>query len=86
MPGGEFYDASVSEYASIMRKRYGDVYIMPGMFGRKDWVTTFNTKDIEMVFRNEGLWPRRDGLDSIVYFRKHVRTDVYGEVEGLVAA
>ncbi|XP_017105832.2 probable cytochrome P450 12d1 proximal, mitochondrial [Drosophila bipectinata] len=86
MPGGEFYNASVTEYASMMRKRYGDVYIMPGMFGRKDWVTTFNTKDIEMVFRNEGIWPRRDGLESIVYFRRHVRPDVYGEVQGLVAS
>ncbi|EDW47337.1 probable cytochrome P450 12d1 proximal, mitochondrial [Drosophila sechellia] len=86
MPGGEFQNASITEYTSAMRKRYGDIYVMPGMFGRKDWVTTFNTKDIEMVFRNEGIWPRRDGLDSIIYFREHVRPDVYGEVQGLVAS
>ncbi|KAH8291515.1 hypothetical protein KR054_012298 [Drosophila jambulina] len=86
MPGGEFFNASVTDYTTTMRKRYGDIFIMPGMFGRKDWVTTFNTKDIEMVFRNEGIWPHRDGLDSIVYFRTHVRPDVYGEVQGLVAS
>ncbi|KAH8252472.1 hypothetical protein KR032_000221 [Drosophila birchii] len=86
MPGGEFYNSSITEYSSAMRKRYGDIFIMPGMFGRNDWVATFNTKDIEMVFRNEGIWPRRDGLDSLVYFRKHERPDIYGELEGLVAA
>ncbi|KAH8321558.1 hypothetical protein KR074_008752, partial [Drosophila pseudoananassae] len=86
MPGGEFSDASVIEYVSIMRKRYGDIFVIPGMFGRKDWVAIFNTKDIEMVFRNEGIWPRREALESLVYFRRHVRPDVYGEVEGLVAA
>ncbi|KAI8039818.1 probable cytochrome P450 12d1 proximal, mitochondrial [Drosophila gunungcola] len=86
MPGGEFQNVSITDYSSTMRKRYGDIFIMPGMFGRKDWVTTFNTKDIETVFRNEGIWPHREGLDSMVYFRQHVRQDVYGEVQGLVAA
>ncbi|XP_043642708.1 probable cytochrome P450 12d1 proximal, mitochondrial [Drosophila teissieri] len=86
MPGGEFQNASITEYTTAMRKRYGDIYIMPGMFGRRDWVTTFSTKDIEVVFRNEGIWPHRDSLDSIVYFRKHVRPDVYGEIPGLVAS
>ncbi|KAH8280331.1 hypothetical protein KR018_002883, partial [Drosophila ironensis] len=86
MPGGEFYNASITEYSTTMRKRHGDIYIMPGLFGRADWVTIFNTKDIEMVFRNEGAWPRRDGLESIVYYRKHVRPDVYGEAQGLAVA
>ncbi|XP_016974313.1 probable cytochrome P450 12d1 proximal, mitochondrial [Drosophila rhopaloa] len=86
MPGGEFQNASITEYSTTMRNRYGDIFIMPGMFGRNDWVTTFNTKDIETVFRNEGIWPHREGLDSMVYFRQHVRPDVYGEVQGLIAA
>ncbi|KAH8372716.1 hypothetical protein KR009_003436 [Drosophila setifemur] len=86
MPGGEFHDASITEFTSTMRKRYGDTFVMPGLFGRKDWVATFNTKDIEMVFRNEGMWPHREGLDSIVYFREHVRPDVYGELKGLIAS
>ncbi|XP_033153362.1 probable cytochrome P450 12d1 proximal, mitochondrial [Drosophila mauritiana] len=86
MPGGEFYDASIFDYAAAMRNRYGDIFIMPGMFGRKDWVTTFSTKDIETVFRSEGTWPERDFFPSITYFRTHKRPDVYGESVGLISA
>ncbi|KAH8369685.1 hypothetical protein KR093_000599, partial [Drosophila rubida] len=85
MPGGEFQDKSFLEFTDIMRKRYGDLFIMPGAFGREDSVITFNSKDIEMVFRNEGVWPQRDGFDSIVYFREKVRPDVFGEKKGLIA-
>lgn len=84
MPGGEFYDYSIVDYATAMRNRYGDIFIIPGMFGKKDWVTTFSTKDIEMVFRNEGVWPNRDTFASFTYFRKHIRPDIYGETVGLV--
>ncbi|XP_060656180.1 probable cytochrome P450 12d1 distal, mitochondrial [Drosophila nasuta] len=85
MPGGEFHDKSFSEFTSMMRKRYGDLFIMPGAFGRKDSLVTFSTKDIEMVFRNEGVWPHREGFDSLVYFREKVRPDVFGEKKGLIA-
>lgn len=85
MPGGEFHDSSFLEFAMTMRKRYGDLFIMPGSFGRKDWVVTFDPKDIETVFRNEGIWPHREGLDSLIYFREHIRPDVYAEKKGLIA-
>ncbi|KAH8321390.1 hypothetical protein KR074_003554, partial [Drosophila pseudoananassae] len=86
MPGGEFHDISIVDYASAMRNRYGDIFIIPGMFGKKDWVTTFSTKDIEMVFRNEGIWPQRDTFASLVHFRTKVRPDIYGESIGLVVS
>lgn len=85
MPGGEFHDSSFLEFAMTMRKRYGDLFILPGSFGRKDWVVTFDPKDIETVFRNEGIWPHREGLDSLIYFREKIRPDVYAEKKGLVA-
>lgn len=86
LPGGEFHDASIVDYATAMRNRYGDIFIMPGMFGRSDWVTTFSPKDIEIVFRNEGNWPQRETFGSLTYFRTHIRPDVYGDTLGLVSA
>ncbi|KAM8708853.1 hypothetical protein ACLKA7_015770 [Drosophila subpalustris] len=86
MPGGEFHDKSFLDFTMIMRQRFGDIFIMPGSFGRKDTVVTFSPKDIEMVFRNEGIWPQREGFDSIVYYREHIRPDIFGEMKGLVAA
>ncbi|KAH8413275.1 hypothetical protein KR009_009550 [Drosophila setifemur] len=86
MPGGEFYDASVSDYTSKLRERYGDIFMIPALFGFEEVLTVYNTKDIEMVFRNEGLWPRRSVFPSIEYFRNKVRPDVYGEIPGLIAS
>lgn len=86
MPGGEFHDTSFMEFTDAMRKRYGNIFIIPGTLGRKDWVATFNTKDIETVFRNEGIWPHREGLDSLVYFREHIRPEVFAERKGLIAS
>ncbi|XP_030572608.1 probable cytochrome P450 12d1 distal, mitochondrial [Drosophila novamexicana] len=86
MPGGEFYDSSFLDFAITMRKRYGDLFIIPGFFGRPDFLAALNAKDIETVFRNEGIWPQREGLDSLVYFREKVRPEVFGELKGLIAA
>ncbi|KAH8348640.1 hypothetical protein KR084_009331, partial [Drosophila pseudotakahashii] len=86
LPGGEFHGVSMVDFAVAMRNRYGDLFIMPGMFGRKDMVTTFSTKDIEMVFRNEGAWPQRDVFPSVTYYRTHLRKDFYGGNVGIVAA
>ncbi|XP_034483057.1 probable cytochrome P450 12d1 proximal, mitochondrial [Drosophila innubila] len=85
MPGGEFHDKSFLEFTTTLRQKYGDLFIMPGSFGRRDTVVTFSPKDIEMVFRNEGIWPQREGFDSLVYFREHIRPDVFGEKKGLIA-
>uniref|UniRef100_A0A6P4G2S0 Probable cytochrome P450 12d1 proximal, mitochondrial n=1 Tax=Drosophila rhopaloa TaxID=1041015 RepID=A0A6P4G2S0_DRORH len=85
-PGGEFQNASIVDFAHAMRDRYGDIFIMPGLFGRKDMVTTFSPTDIETVFRNEGNWPQREVFASFEYFRTHIRPDVYGENMGLVVS
>ncbi|KAH8348639.1 hypothetical protein KR084_009332 [Drosophila pseudotakahashii] len=84
LPGGEFHGVSIVDFAVSMRDRYGDLFIMPGMFGRQDMVTTFSTKDIEMVFRSEGVWPQRDVFPSITYHRTHVRKDFYEGNLGIV--
>lgn len=58
---------------------------MPGTFGRRDIVFCFDPNDFEKVYRNEGMWPERRGLDSVAYYRKHVRPDVFKNVSGLVS-
>ncbi|XP_022223245.2 probable cytochrome P450 12d1 proximal, mitochondrial [Drosophila obscura] len=86
MPGGEFSDASIVDFSVAMRQRYGDIFVLPGMFGSKDRVVTFSTSDIATVFRNEGAWPRRESFDSVTYFRQHIRPDVYGNSLGLTVS
>ncbi|XP_065367559.1 probable cytochrome P450 12d1 proximal, mitochondrial [Calliphora vicina] len=86
MPGGQFHDISFFDYALEMRKRYGDIYVLPGMFGKPDMVMVFNTKDIETVYRNEGQWPQRQGFDSVKHFRENIKGDFFNQTIGLPVA
>lgn len=84
LPGGEFYDKNLDDFYRLVNKKYGNVFMFKGMFGRRDVVMTFNPADFETIFRNEGVWPFRDGLDTLAYHRKVRRTDVFGNISGLV--
>lgn len=63
---------------------YGPILKFPGLFGKPDMVITFEPKDMETVFRNEGQWPMRRGIDTIEYYRKKIRPDVFKKGTGLV--
>uniref|UniRef100_A0A2M3ZBT6 Putative cytochrome n=1 Tax=Anopheles braziliensis TaxID=58242 RepID=A0A2M3ZBT6_9DIPT len=65
------------------RKDYGDLVRMKGVLGKPDIVFSFNPQDFEKVFRTEGPWPVRRGLDTFTYYRQKVRPDVFGESGGL---
>lgn len=86
MPGGQYQDTSFFDYALEMRKCYGDIYVLPGLFGRPDMVMIFNTKDIETVYRNEGQWPHRQIFDSVGYFREKIKGDFFKDTMGLVVS
>lgn len=85
LPGGEFYGKTIIDYFKICREKYGDIYILPGVFGKRDLLLTFNPADYETVFRNEGVWPMRRGLDLIEYHRKVRRASFFMESGGLVS-
>lgn len=66
-----------------MRSEYGNFYQMPGMFGQNRVLMTYNPDDVEFIHRNEGTYPYRRGLETMAYFRKNIRSDVY-DVGGLI--
>lgn len=55
------------------------------MFGRNEIVTVFNVDDVEKVFRSEGKYPSRLVLETVHYYRKNVRPDIYGEYGSLIS-
>lgn len=85
LPGGEFYGKTIVDYFKLCRKKYGDIYLLPGVFGKRDLLLTFNPADYETVFRNEGVWPMRRGLDLIEYHRKIRRANFFMDSGGLVS-
>lgn len=85
LPGGKYYKLSLFDMHKKLHADFGKIVQFPGMFGKKEIVMSFDPHDIEKVFRTEGIWPNRRELETLSYYRKQVRPDIYGEVGGLFA-
>uniref|UniRef100_A0A1Q3FMB7 Putative cytochrome p450 12a4 mitochondrial n=1 Tax=Culex tarsalis TaxID=7177 RepID=A0A1Q3FMB7_CULTA len=83
-PGGRYQNLSVLDANRRFREDFGDLLVIPGILGRKDTVISYNPDDYQKLFRTEGQWPNRRGLDTFNYYRKHVRPDVFKGMGGLV--
>ena len=83
LPGGRYYKISMFEMHKKLHADFGKIVQFPGMLGRKEIVISFDPHDIEKVFRTEGVWPNRRELETLNYYRKQIRPDIYGEVGGL---
>lgn len=68
-----------------LRADYGEILKIPGLLGRGDTLITFNPKIFEKVFRTEGPYPNRRGLETFTYYRKKVRPEIFGETGGLIS-
>uniref|UniRef100_A0A1A9W2D9 Cytochrome P450 n=1 Tax=Glossina brevipalpis TaxID=37001 RepID=A0A1A9W2D9_9MUSC len=84
--GGKYYKLKPLEMLSAYRKEWGDVAILRGFFGKKDFIVTHNPQDFEEVLRNDGTWPVRPGMEGLHYYRSVWRKNFYQGVEGLLAA
>ncbi|XP_052899594.1 probable cytochrome P450 12a5, mitochondrial [Anopheles moucheti] len=82
--GGRYYDLTGADLYSRWRDDYGELMRIKGMFGRADIVLTFRPEDFEKVFRTEGVWPIRRSSETLSYYRKKVRPEVFGELSGLI--
>lgn len=67
-----------------MRNDFGDIVRIPGLMGRADTLITFKPCIFEKVFRTEGSYPGRRGLETFIYYRKKVRPEVFGDTGGLL--
>ncbi|XP_055693247.1 probable cytochrome P450 12b2, mitochondrial [Lutzomyia longipalpis] len=85
LAGGQYSGVPMSEVHKSMRNHYGPIYRLKGTFGKRDIVAVFDPKDFEVVYRTEGTFPIRRGLDSLTYYRKEYRKDKYPISLGLVS-
>ncbi|EFA07581.1 probable cytochrome P450 12c1, mitochondrial [Tribolium castaneum] len=72
---GDFYGIDFLDLHKIFYEQYGDISILKGMIN-DPIVVIFNPKDYETLFRNEGIWPIRKGLQSFNEYRKS-RKDIF---------
>lgn len=68
-----------------MQSEYGLLARFPGMLGRRDVLISFDPQDFERVYRTEGQWPLRRGLELFTYYRKNVRPDLFQNMGGLIS-
>ncbi|PSN42152.1 hypothetical protein C0J52_18994 [Blattella germanica] len=73
-------DFSVQFYK--LYNEFGTIVKLEGIPGRNNMVSLYNPDDIEKVFRNEGPWPRREGIRSALYYRQVLRKDFFEGVGG----
>ncbi|XP_075163577.1 putative cytochrome P450 12c1, mitochondrial [Haematobia irritans] len=79
LPGGDFYGKPFDELMRLCRQRYGDIYLLPGLFGMSTNLVTFNLEDHEKVFRTEGPQPMRPGMEAVEFYRLSRKNSIYNE-------
>lgn len=55
------------------------------MLGNQTLILLYDPKDFEKVFRNEGMWPIRRGMETFDAYRKKVRGDLFKNHGGLIS-
>lgn len=83
MPGGRYFNLQLKQMMEKMQEDYGNLVMFNAQFGKKPMVATFSPDDYELIFRLEGKWPHRAGLETFEYFRKKVRPDLFPFGAGL---
>ncbi|ETN60582.1 cytochrome P450, family 12 [Anopheles darlingi] len=83
MKGGRYEGVPMADFHRLLREDYGNIVRIRGMLGKPDVVLTFEPQDFEKVFRTEGTWPVRRGMDTFTYYRTKVRPEIFGESGGL---
>lgn len=81
---GDLYNLEFLQMYKAMYKKFGPIQIFRGFFGRRDVVFTFKPEDIEMIYRTDGKYPVRRGMDTFDYYRTHYRPEVFGSNSGLI--
>ena len=83
-PGGKYAKLNSIELMTIMQEDYGQIAKFTGFLGKRDIIFLFDPNDFELVFRTEGKYPVRRGLETLEYFRETYKKDWFKKGAGLV--
>jgi hypothetical protein len=68
-----------------MRKEFGDIIKLSGLFGRPEMLLNFDVESSGKIYRFEGQHPFRRSLETLEHYRKKVRPDIYGEFGSILS-
>ncbi|EDW79018.1 uncharacterized protein Dwil_GK10770 [Drosophila willistoni] len=81
---GEYYHLDLFELMLHYRQLYGDIFLLPGLFGMPSNVVTFSIDSFEKIFRTEGQWPVRTGADPVLHYREKRKDGFFKDCMGLM--
>ncbi|XP_037048220.1 cytochrome P450 CYP12A2-like isoform X1 [Bradysia coprophila] len=84
-PGGKYYNIDLQTLFKRVLDEYGPIAKFPTFLGNKENVIVADTNDFELLFRNEGIWPYRRGMQTFDHYRKEVRPDIFKDMGGLLS-
>jgi len=67
----------------LYKKQFGDICLIPGLFGMPSTVFTFNVETFEKVYRTEGQWPVRGGAEPVIHYRNKRKDEFFKNCMGL---
>lgn len=79
---GEYGAYDVTTQLRILRDRYGDIVKLDGVMNRRACILLFSSELCEKMYRVEGIWPMRIGMECLHHYRKN-REHIYDKQYGL---
>uniref|UniRef100_A0A1I8NQL9 Cytochrome P450 n=1 Tax=Stomoxys calcitrans TaxID=35570 RepID=A0A1I8NQL9_STOCA len=83
LPGGTYHGLDSAQLMLAFKEDLGAIGLVKGVFGKPDTVLCHDPQDFEKVYRNEGVWPTRPGMEILYHYRHVIRKDFFQGVEGL---
>ncbi|XP_075148697.1 cytochrome P450 CYP12A2-like isoform X2 [Haematobia irritans] len=83
LPGGRYHGLDSAQLMLAFKEDLGGIGLVKGVFGKPDTVLCHDPLDFEKVYRNEGVWPTRPGMEILYHYRHVIRKDFFQGVEGL---
>lgn len=81
--GGEYHQLGMDDVMRLYKKQFGDICLIPGLFGMPSTVFTFNVETFEKVYRTEGQWPVRGGAEPVIHYRNKRKDEFFKNCMGL---
>lgn len=81
---GDYHGLDLTALHKKMREDFGDITVIPSIFGRPSMVLVYKPEDFEKILRNEGPSPYRIASPTLEFYHKTMRRDLYEEYGSLI--
>lgn len=74
----------MADLHKYLHNKFGPLVRFPSLLDKPSMVICLDPKNYEVVFRTEGAWPNRRGIETFRHYREKIRPEVFHGYGGLV--